>query len=396
MGTLLVSKLHQVAMSRQETTEAERKNFYLYVDEFHNFITPSMASMLSGARKYHLGLILAHQELRQLWNRDSDVASAVISNPYTRICFRLGDFDAQKLADGFAYFEAKDLLNLGVGEAVARIERAEFDFNLKTLPLPPVEVTVAKTRRERLLELSRQTYASRRQDVEAEMEKQRGAFSSISDTPVAKPKPVASRFKPPPVIPLAIPVSNGATELKPVEETGETALLGRGGQQHKYLQQLVKKLAEARGFRAIVEKPVLNGSGSVDVSLEKGDLKIACEICITTTAEHEMGNLQKCLAAGYELVLALSSEAKTATSLKRSAESSLDECQLKKIVFLQPEEFSSFMDQMEAQSLTEEKTVRGYKVRVNYQAISEEEKKTKRQTIGKVIFGALKRLKGGS
>ena len=64
------------------------------------------------------------------------MANSVISNPYTRICFRLGDFDAKKLAEGFSFFGAEDLQNLGIGEALVRIERAEFDFNL-TVPTPP-------------------------------------------------------------------------------------------------------------------------------------------------------------------------------------------------------------------------------------------------------------------
>src|ERR1700740_1375479 len=98
-----------------------------------------MAAILAGARKYNLGLILAHQELHQLSNRDSDVASAVISNAYTRVCFRLGDFDAKKLEYGFAIFKAKDLQNLAVGEAICRMERAEYDFNLRTPPLAAVE-----------------------------------------------------------------------------------------------------------------------------------------------------------------------------------------------------------------------------------------------------------------
>src|SRR5437667_591592 len=135
LGALLVSKIHQLVMGRQEIRESERKNFYLYIDEFQNFVTPTMASILTGARKYHLGLTLAHQELRQLWNRDTEVASAVTSNPCTRICFRLGDFDAQKLKEGFSFFDAQDLQNLGIGEAICRIERAEYDFNLNTLAL---------------------------------------------------------------------------------------------------------------------------------------------------------------------------------------------------------------------------------------------------------------------
>ncbi len=81
LGTLLVSKFHQLALSRQELAATARRPFSLYIDEFHNFVTPSMASILSGARKYRLGLLLAHQELQQLSSRDADVMSAVIANP---------------------------------------------------------------------------------------------------------------------------------------------------------------------------------------------------------------------------------------------------------------------------------------------------------------------------
>src|SRR5260370_16767394 len=116
-------------MARQGEEVTSRRNLWLYIEEFHNFITPSMAEILSGARKYRVGLILAHQELRQL-QRDSEVSSAVMSNPFTRIVFRVGDDDARKLADGFGFFESRDLQNLETGQAVARVERSDFDFNL--------------------------------------------------------------------------------------------------------------------------------------------------------------------------------------------------------------------------------------------------------------------------
>ncbi|MCP4367510.1 MAG: hypothetical protein GY797_05245 [Deltaproteobacteria bacterium] len=54
-----------------------------------------MASILSGTRKYNLGLVLTHQDLIQLWNQNTDVANAAITNPFIRACFRLGDFDAK-------------------------------------------------------------------------------------------------------------------------------------------------------------------------------------------------------------------------------------------------------------------------------------------------------------
>jgi hypothetical protein len=87
LGSLLVAKFQQLAMGRQAQKETTRKDFWLYIDEFQNFITPSMTEILTGARKYRLGLILAHQELRQL-ERDREVASAVLSNhaPPADIC----------------------------------------------------------------------------------------------------------------------------------------------------------------------------------------------------------------------------------------------------------------------------------------------------------------------
>jgi type IV secretory pathway TraG/TraD family ATPase VirD4 len=70
----MFTKFHQLALARQDMRAADRQPFYLYIDEFHNFVTPSMVSILSGARKYRLGLILAHQELRQLGQGTSEIA----------------------------------------------------------------------------------------------------------------------------------------------------------------------------------------------------------------------------------------------------------------------------------------------------------------------------------
>ena len=106
LGSLLISKLHKVVMGRQAGEAELRTPFFLYLDEFQHFTTPSMGTILGGARKFSMGLVLAHQDLRQLWTEDAKLANSVITNPGTRICFRLGDFDADKLKDGFAHFDA--------------------------------------------------------------------------------------------------------------------------------------------------------------------------------------------------------------------------------------------------------------------------------------------------
>lgn len=79
-----------------------------------------------------------------MWDQDAAVGSAVLTNPCTRICFRVGDWDAKKLAEGFSSFNATDLQSLGVGEAICRVERAEHDFSLKTLAPPAVDPAVAE------------------------------------------------------------------------------------------------------------------------------------------------------------------------------------------------------------------------------------------------------------
>ena len=389
LGTLLVSKFQQLAMSRQEIKESERKDFFLYIDEFHNFITPSMAAILCGARKYRLGLTLSHQELHQL--KDTEVRSAVLSNPYARICFRVGDEDAQKLADGFTSFEAKDLQNLGTGEAVCRVERAEYDFNLKTSQMPSVAPETAFARQEKIKALSRELYGTKREDVELKL------YQKFTPAPVpaVEEKPVISIESV--VEPQKVVLVNKVAKPKAIKPppTAEVSL-GRGGQQHQYLQQLIKRYAEDKGYLATIEKQILNGAGSVDVFLEKKGKTIACEISITTEAEQELGNIQKCLAVRADKVILVSPHRKLLRQAKELCEASVEEKDLSRIFFFTPEEYFGFMEGEAAGEAASEGTVRGYRVKTNFRPLSEEEKEIRKQSIAQTILKALKRLKGGA
>ena len=387
LGTLLVSKIHQLAISRQEIAEAKRRDFHLYIDEFQNFITPSMAAILSGARKYHLALTLAHQELHQLWNQDTSVASAVISNPCTRICFRLGDFDAKKLQDGLSSFDAKDLQNLGIGEAICRIERADFDFNLNTYPRPQVDPEEARQRREQAVELSRRKYARSRLEVEAELGAGREATtpqgrqkeeSSKRTEPQssARGEKAAATQPPEKGEPIAIDVKARRLVL-----SEEPLSLGRGGQQHRYLQNLVKRLGQDRGYSTVIEKQILGGKGSVDVSLERKDRKIACEISIRSTTDQEIGNIQKCLAGGYDQVVAISPERRTLGKIRKAVADTFDVDTRKKILFCTPEEFIAFLEQSDAEVASGEKRIGKYKVKAQYKAVSAKETKERRRAV---------------
>lgn len=110
LGSLLISRFDLAALSRADTPDDERGDYTLYLDEFHNFTTQSLALMLSELRKYRLSLVLAHQYLTQL---DLPVRDAVLGNVGTLIVFRIGANDAEKLAPEFApEFSAADFTNL--------------------------------------------------------------------------------------------------------------------------------------------------------------------------------------------------------------------------------------------------------------------------------------------
>ncbi len=115
LGLIVVAKLQMAAMGRAELSEEDRKDFYLYIDEFQNFTTDSISTILSEARKYRLDLIIAHQYLGQLTDDKgkTDIRDAVLGNAGTMAAFRIGPEDSDILAKEFApTFGAYDLMNV--------------------------------------------------------------------------------------------------------------------------------------------------------------------------------------------------------------------------------------------------------------------------------------------
>ena len=172
-----------LARSRQEASR--RRPFFLYIDEFHHVATPSMASLFSGARKYGLGLTVAHQDLHQLHASVPEVERSLLANAYTRICFRVGEADARQLEKGFSYFAADDLMSLSVGEAICRMGSRNADFNLKTEQLPSLGPAEAGGRRDALRDLSRSRWAVA-PDGEGEANRARASASARTKPQSAK------------------------------------------------------------------------------------------------------------------------------------------------------------------------------------------------------------------
>lgn len=326
LGSLLVAKIVQTAASRQDLPVASRVPFFVYVDEFHHFVTPSIASILAGARKYALGLTLAHQDMRQLRSRSEDVLSAVLANAYTRVVFRVSEQDARALESGFSIFNAADLQNLGTGEAIARIERPTFDFNLRTVPQGQAPPGVLASHRDAVRASSRVRYSTPREEVDAALQI-RSDSRDVGEAEDVEPRDASVNRERKP--------RHRQTSV----EAGSQPLPGRGGAEHKYLQSLVRRVAEERGFSVAIEKTVLDGHGYVDVALSKVGLSVACEICITTRPDHEVGNLTKCMSAGFDYAVLVCTNAQALTAAQRLIVEPND-----RFRFCVPEELSAFFD----------------------------------------------------
>lgn len=114
LGLVVVSKIQMAALSRTNVPEQKRRQFYLYVDEFQNFATDSLCSILSEARKYRLSLIMAHQYLQQITEKDkTSIRDAVFGNVGTIMAFRISAEDSEFMAKEFApVLSEQDLTNI--------------------------------------------------------------------------------------------------------------------------------------------------------------------------------------------------------------------------------------------------------------------------------------------
>lgn len=133
----------------------------------------------------------------------------------------------------------------------------------------------------------------------------------------------------------------------------------------------------------------------MDISLERDEARIACEISVTSTEKQELGNVGKCLAAGYDKVVLLASDAKVLNRLKETVSEELDAVCRERVLVLLPDELAGYLEEQEAEAAAREETVHGYKVKVQYKPLGEHEKDARKQAISQIILGALKRLKGG-
>lgn len=168
IGLVLIGKITMAALSRVDMfgTGQKPNDFYLYVDEFYNFTTPSIATILSEARKYRLGLTVAHQFIAQL---KDNIKNAVFGNVGNMAVFRISVEDAEFLEKKFQpTFTAQDIMkldNLNAYVSMLVNGQPSKPFNIALLPLGKGNVSYA----EKLKQLSSLKYGAPREEVEAEI-----------------------------------------------------------------------------------------------------------------------------------------------------------------------------------------------------------------------------------
>lgn len=365
LGSLFLAKLNQVALGRQNISKGQRHPFYLYLDEFQNFITPSIISILSGARKYGLGLTLVHQDLAQI--DEAKILNAVVSNPHIRICFRLGDNDAKKLESGFSYFEQNDLQNLNTGQAIMRIGSSSNDCNIQTTPLPQQDKYIANQIRTRIVEQTKSQYCKERSEIEQlliDLLPNIPKSKTVKEHTLKEAKEILDESVKPEVIEKS--PNNPPSRTNKISKEVREQLITKENEiteirDHRYIQNLIKKIGQERGYKATIEKQVKN-NGRIDVVLEKDEVKIAFEISVTNTPEYEVKNITKCISNKYPLIVVVSKDVIHLNKIKKLAQKKLTQEALQTIAFIHPSDISTYLNSIAIQPTPNEEIVKGFRV----------------------------------
>jgi hypothetical protein len=408
LGSLLMAKIQMAAFSRSDIEPKKRVPFYLYIDEFQNFASDSFALILSEARKYGLYITMVHQSLSQI---SSDLRDLILSCAGIQVYFRLGRQDAQTLAkEAFEYSgkwenSISELQNLSPRICYIKNKIQGGITHMNAVPIEPASELLKMDERlcqayindlpfgfnylidrETLIKLSEEMRSLINKEVWSKNQKEKIAKSPVPVEIKRSSKPEKEPEHE--VIEEKVEIKETLKESPVSEEKGTT--------QHKYLQNLIKRMAEEKGYRAVIEQPTPDGLGRVDVGLERNGKTIACEFSVTTNSEHELSNIEKCLKAGYDKVIMCSSEKRSLEKIRTLVMEKLADSGIEKVMFFEPEELLFYLESEAAREISAEQRVKGYKVNVQYEPESRSDKSAKRDTVAQILVGAMRRMKGKS
>ncbi|WP_430408785.1 type IV secretory system conjugative DNA transfer family protein [Kordia sp.] len=384
LAHLIISKINQIAFSRQSFAQHERFPIHLYIDESHNYAnTPVIEQILSGARKYNLSLVLTLQHLEQVPN---NLLNSILSNTATQIFFRQSDKDSKKIAPSFSFFEAEDFMELDRGEAIVRVHKRSNDFNMRTLGIQTVQSNPSVL--SHIIQYSREKYSKSKEHIKellATLLPQQK--TSIKKEVVVKEEVVTK--------PAVIKEVKPKVEPKEKESFDTEAYIKKEEEQevlrkHRSLQEYIKTMAQQRGFVARIEEEIKN-VGRVDVGLTQNDIRIAVEVSVTNSINYEVKNIEKCLSADYDLVFLVSESEMHRNNIQKRAKKAITAKSFRKTFYMHPNELSTHLDALTEKEKKSTTKVKGWRVNVNYHP--NDSSKQKKDSIRNKVINAIKKKK---
>ncbi|MDR3500690.1 MAG: type IV secretory system conjugative DNA transfer family protein [Parvibaculum sp.] len=403
-GRFFIAMLTQAALERSTVPAPARTPAFFYVDEAQEYFDENIETILNQARKYRVGLTLAHQNLDQLGPR---LRAAVLANTSIKCAGGVSARDAHALAPELRTgpdFIERMRKRGGQTEFAAWMKGVTGQAIKLTVPLGLLAQVpkLTEDQLEFLYVRNRERYAAppvlpAPQDFESLPEEDRAeeAPRPVHEEPKAGPleqQPHSAATAP--GEPLPLPPSgnlhiNAPRPPMPVVSDGN---LGKGGAKHRYLQSMVKQLGEQHGFRATIEAPIAGNNGQIDVLLERPGLSLAFEISVTTPLEHEIENARKCLAASAGRVVIVVSRPRSLPRCKELVVSSLTPEEQNRVEVLSPDDLMSFIASHAASPEMTEGMVRGYRVVRRHTTTTPEDARERAEALAKVITRSLRKL----
>lgn len=400
LGRFFIRMLAQAALERSVLSEWERTPTFVYVDEAQEYFDEGVETILQQARKYQVSFVCAHQSLDQASPR---LRSALFANTSFKCAGGVSAKDARALAD-----ELHTTPEF-IGSMKRRGGRTEFATWIKhwtpgavrlSVPLGFLErqPTISEEQLDEVVARNRLRYCGTLDDVRPTMSPPIEGPAASGETTAnirvepeealapsfeegAAPAEAAPRYSPLP------PIEEPPSPLRPPSEERE---LGKGGKKHRYLQGLVKGLAEQHGFRATIEAPI--AGGQVDVLLVRDDVTLAVEVSVSTPVDWERQNLRKCLAAGLpRVVLVLAKSERTARTYRERVVEGLSDDECGRLAILYPEQLQEFFASLAPPEEPLTNVVKGYRVKVSQTTVSPDEAKARRDTLARLVSQSLGR-----
>ncbi len=354
-GRFFIALTAQAALSRSILPEHKRKPFMVYIDEAHDYFDDRIEDIANQARKYNVGLSLSHQNLDQA---SAKLRASIISSTSIKIAGGVSAKDAQVLAQNMQT-KPETILS-----AKKTKKDTQFACYVRNLTAQPLMISIPFG----VLEGMKQMSASDQKKLR-DANRKRVSVEGDEDQEIAD-LPASAEDE-------SVIVSPDATANN--DDSGEHQK-GKGGTKHKAVQESLAEVATSQGWHARIEEHIGEGK-HIDVVLHHGPKAIACEISVSTSVVHELGNVTKCIDAGYTNIWVICDETAWIDNFRKAlAASEYGDAQVE---ILTPDEATS---RIESLVVTDsENVVAGRAIECVVKEISAQEQERREIVLAKVL-----------